>query len=1554
MSKCPSCNTELSQQDIDSGICASCGTTISNESETQAVQRRLDPSLSETAMDSLVVETRQFSQAEDVRAGAVDYQVVDLLGEGGIGTVSLARQNSVARQVAVKMLHPEYAMDKDQRDSFLSEAVVTGDLEHPNIVPIYDLGKTNRDELFYSMKRVQGTPWMDVIRSKTISENLEILMKVADAVAFAHSRGVIHRDLKPENVMLGDFGEVLVMDWGLALLLPDFGKADFVKPTTQLGFTPTYAAPELIIGPVEEIDASCDVYLLGAILYEILTGLPPHEGSNMSECLISGVNNEIRPTSKKGELVDIAMKAMATDASRRFASVQEFESAIRQYQSHSDSLAMSSRAQTDFDKGTETGDYEVFSRSVFGFQEALNLWTGNETAKSGLLAAKCAYAKRALDLGDFDLGASLLDSKTPEHAELLIKIDEARRVRSAREQKLKAARRIAQIGVVTFLVVVTGAALWINAERNKAVEQEQLAKKNETRANKSAIEAEQNLELAKENEREANRQTELAQKNADKAEKAAGEATKQRRKAEQNASDALKQKGIAEEQKGRAEYQVYIAQIGLAAEKIADNAYDDAERILEAIRSSTHRNWEWNRLWYLCQQGEAEIVAPVKIDSVAFDRQGKRFITGRQDGKALVWDLHDLKKPIREFKHGNYVHSVAISHDGKVATCGDEPIVRIWNINDGSLIAELKGPKGHTDSVTDVAFSNDGQRVVTSSYDMTARLWDVQTGKHLQTLFGHTWWVWAAAFSPDGRRVVTVGQDERAIVWEVDKDETYSTYKRKTEFIGHAGPVYAVAFSPDGKRVVTGGNDHLLLIWDPDRVAPPDIGRIIAQESVQKSEATPLKGHKAGVRSVSFSFDGRLILSGSDDNTVKVWDATTGALQKTLRGHGSWVRTCAFSPTNSVTVLSGSYDRKVKLWRIDRYEEIRVLQDRVISGHTNAILSARFDAKGERVVTSSRDHTAKIWKTNSAQLEASFEEGHEFLASSATFFPGQRKVLTSSVDGTTRIWDVTKGAEIASLNETGPNAVASLSSDGRWILTGSDDNSAKLWEVAPLLVSPNVSKPRVLAGHKAKVTAAAFSSDNRWLFTGDEFGVGLLWDSELGKVVHRFTGHSDRIVAAFFRSNDRRVLVASADNTVSQWSREDGQELKQLVLPHPGSVTSISLSRDGTRAVAVCGIQKGAKAKKYQMMVWEIDTAKLLRTISLDDEIISSVALSPDGNRALTVGTGTSISDLAVRLWDVENGAELKTTGKRKPFLDAQRLKGLAWSAYFSPDTRFVLTVGGNSARVFDQQSGKLLMTLSPHNAVTSSGFSSDGKFLATGSWDHSAKIWDARSGKAVLKLPIRHTGAVNCVVFSRVAGSYKLLTTGDDRKAFLWEFDPESKEVRLILEYDGHTSRIQCGAFSRDDKKVATASDDRTIRVWNANTGDQLRVLDGHESAVNCVAFSDDGKWLVSCDDTTARIWDVISGKPRLAEPLQGHTAGITSVAFSRDGTRILTGSRDNTVKLWDSETGAEVLTLRGHTNGVTSVCFSPDGNSVLTSSLDGTAILWLSQNSNGSEPEK
>jgi serine/threonine protein kinase len=424
---------------------------------------------------SLMVQQRSMREPNAAASKLTDYELLEVLGEGGMGVVYTARQASIDRIVAVKMLKAGMKDDDAHRGKFFSEAVVTGDLEHPNIVPIYDMGANESGALFYSMKRVHGTPWNEVIAAKSLAENLRILMSVSDAIAFAHVRGIVHRDLKPENVMLGDFGEVLVMDWGIAMATAAFGKAGSILQSSGVGGTPAYMAPELASGQIDRIGPASDIYLLGAILYEILTGYAPHTGKNVMQCLVAAARNEIQPTDKSGELMDIARKAMATSIEDRYASVLEFQEAIRQYQAHSESIVLSSRAEEDLAKSQQTRDYQDFSRALFGFQEAVALWDGNGRAGIGIVQTQAAYAACALEKGDYDLGLSLLDPGQPEHASLHAQLTAAQHERDSRALRLKKLKRLAAVLAAVSFAILAVALVLILQQKREADQQRGIA-----------------------------------------------------------------------------------------------------------------------------------------------------------------------------------------------------------------------------------------------------------------------------------------------------------------------------------------------------------------------------------------------------------------------------------------------------------------------------------------------------------------------------------------------------------------------------------------------------------------------------------------------------------------------------------------------------------------------------------------------------------------------------------------------------------------------------------------------------------------------------------------------------------------------------------------------------------------------------------------------------------------------------------------------------------------------------------------------------------------------
>ncbi|QDV51132.1 protein kinase domain-containing protein [Gimesia fumaroli] len=1479
-----------------------------------------------TNQTSLVIKKRDFSdKTKSEYLNNAEYELLEVLGQGGMGVVYTARQTSIDRQVAVKMLKSKTAKNRDQRHKFLAEAVVTGELDHPNIVPIYDVGSNNSGALYYSMKKVEGRPWLKTIRKNSLAENLNILMKVADAVAFAHSRSVVHRDLKPENVMLGEFGEVLVMDWGLAQSTSGFRKSNSIITTSSMGGTPAYMAPEMATGPVDKISPLSDVYLLGAILYEILTGRPPHTGKTAMKCLMAAAKNEIVPTGKKGELVDIAMKAMATQQKDRYPSVQALQQAIMEYQSHSESISLATRAHSDLKGAKATENYELFSRALFGFQEALSLWPENHAAKAGAEKTTLSYASTAYSKGDFDLGLSLLSEKDPAHTELIEQIRSAQTERDARQQRLRTAKRVFVGMLATVLVVVTGAFFWIRAEANRALKAEEVA---ETERD-TAIEERKKADAARAQESIALQKAVVSEKKAIAEKEKAEEAQRQEVVARQKEIIA-RQKAVKSEKeaitaKEKEEYEAYIARIGLAAAKIDENAFESAIQLLNGCPEEL-RNWEWGRLMHLCSQSSRTFNAKAPVDALAVSNDGSHFVTGGKDGFARLWDRASGKM-LAQFDHNkNPVLAVALSPDGKTLATGSEDrkgFIKLWDLETHLQIQrtfqdpQQKMPfdKGHTEGILSISYSKDGTRLLTSSYDKTARLWDVASGQQLRRFWGHNWWVWDANFSTDERRIVTASQDGTAVIWSVE------TGKQGAPFTGHQGPVYSAHFSPDDNstHVVTSGYDRRVLLWKPEDIVPYDFNKIVSGKKNEPPPFIAFDGHQESVQSAEFTPDGTMIISASHDNTVKLWDIETTKALKTLRGHDSWVQAATLLKDGK-WILSASHDARLKLWNIADYEEIRTLKGRVLAKHVDAILDVSFSKDGTQLVTASRDKTAISWNVATGKPQIEFTEGHAFLASNAVFLPDHKRLATAAVDNSVRIWDIQTGTEHKRFEHTGRSAAIDVSSDSRFLLTGSDKKTVRLWniETGKLI--------RELTGHRSEVSAVAFSPDLRFCASGDARGRCMLWEVATGKLLHQLEGHTRRISVLKFLPDRKTLLSASGDNTVGNWNITTGKENRKQILKHPDAILSMDVFANGKQAVTSCA--------DGLVRIWDLSKPEVVQTIKPANGLINSVSISHDNKRLLTA----NVQQRVIQVWSVDSGKELLVPGKNgklNPFLDFKKQGGMLWTAIFSPYHDSILTVGGRDARLWNGMTAKQIMAFHPHGVVASASFSPDGNWLVTGSWDNSAKIWNTKTGHAEKKLEQKHQGYVNTVRYS--PNGKQILTASDDGTAKLW--DANSGAVLLTLELpDTH---VKSAIFSPDGSQIVTASDDKTLVLWDAKTGQKKNTFKGHAWPVLEVAYSHDGKHLISgSEDNSAIIWEIATQKKTV---LAGHTAPVASVVFSPDDSRAFTASEDGTAKLWDAETGKEILTLSSHTQGVTSVDFSPNGRYVATGSQDGQAILWL-----------
>ncbi len=369
-----------------------------------------------------------------------DYRVVGQLGSGGTGIVYQAHQRAVDREVALKVLRNHLADDAVSRERFLTEARVIGGLDHPNVIALHEVCVDQDGILFYSMKRIDGTSWDQQIKEKSLGDNIRILIRVADAIRYAHSRGLIHRDIKPENVMLGRFGEVLLADWGLAISHAPEEASESITHT--IGGTPAYMAPELASGDHSQVSFGTDVYLLGAILFQILTGHPPHHGETLLECIEAAAGNKIRPTSVQGELMEIARKAMSTQPSDRYLTVDSFVAALEAEREHEESNRLVKRAQNHLRVANSSNHYQGFRLADALIMEALEVWPESRRARELAIELNLEFARAATDQGDLDLAISLYESVGYGDTEA------AARVRRARDFRNESSERESRYSVL--------------------------------------------------------------------------------------------------------------------------------------------------------------------------------------------------------------------------------------------------------------------------------------------------------------------------------------------------------------------------------------------------------------------------------------------------------------------------------------------------------------------------------------------------------------------------------------------------------------------------------------------------------------------------------------------------------------------------------------------------------------------------------------------------------------------------------------------------------------------------------------------------------------------------------------------------------------------------------------------------------------------------------------------------------------------------------------------------------------------------------------------------
>jgi WD40 repeat protein len=517
----------------------------------------------------------------------------------------------------------------------------------------------------------------------------------------------------------------------------------------------------------------------------------------------------------------------------------------------------------------------------------------------------------------------------------------------------------------------------------------------------------------------------------------------------------------------------------------------------------------------------------------------------------------------------------------------------------------------------------------------------------------------------------------------------------------------------------------------------------------QEVEVYTQLGHTQGVNSVAFSPDGKQILSGSYDSTVKLWDMVSGREIRTFQEHISGVNSVAFSPDGR-QVLSGSTDTTSKLWDVASGREIRTF-----SGHTGFVHSVAFSPDGRQILSGSSDNTIKLWDAAGGREIRTFQ-GHSDNVNSVTFSFDGRQVLSGSTDITSKLWDAASGREIRTFRGHigGVDSVV-FSIDGWQILSGSSDNAIKLWDAA------SGQEIKAFQGHTSSVYSVAFNPDGQQVLLVSGDNPVKLWDAASGREIRTFQGYTSSVWSVAFSPDGRHILLGS-DNTIKLWDAVSGREIR-IFQGHARQVYSVVFSPDGRQVLSGSDDQI--------IKLWDVASDREIRTFSGHTDGVRSVAFSPDGKQVLSGSW-----DMTIKLWDAASGQEIKT------FLGHTH-----WvhSVAFSPDGKQVLSGSwDNTIKLWDTVSGREIRTFHGHtNGVRSVAFSPDGKQVLSGSEDGTIKLWDTANGREIRTFQ-RRSNKVASIAFS--PNGRQVLSGSSDGTVRLWDTTTGKEIAQFISFVDG------------------------------------------------------------------------------------------------------------------------------------------------------------------------
>jgi len=1177
--------------------------------------------------DSGAETDRLLTKLSEKEAETIRYRIKGEIARGGMGAILRVWDDDLRRNFAMKVLLSRRGdddlasqrageVDKELLSRFLEEAQITGQLDHPGIVPVHDLGLDARGRVYFTMRLVRGRDLKGILdllakgeQGWSLTKALHVVLKVCEAMAFAHSKGVVHRDLKPANIMVGRFGETYVMDWGLARVLgrrdshdmrlkpadasalslvrtarrtdasSEDGSGDAKSPLVTMDGdvigTPSFMSPEQALGKLEEVGPRSDVYSLGSILYQILTGHAPYVKPDAKlaphTVLMSVIEGPPTPVdvanpNVPGELAAICNKAMARDADARYPTMLEMAADIEAF--------LEGRVVSAYEAGpfAEARKWVQRNRGL-----AATIGLAALLAIGGIAGVIAVQVTKAteLRLANQDLIAAKLTAEQKERQAL-----EAQAAATSAAQEAEAAEAVAkeQAELAQANAEIAKARSYMSDIR-AAEYTLRLRQVGETLGLLARCDEDQrgwewahlNLRSQSQLGPPAHRTTPVAALVRtgggrvlivmDYGQLEAYEAGPGGLAAKRKFGDKLWAVGRPDHVDfGLDPTGEVAAVIGrkpgavvlLNAVGVDDEPAPDPAELFEP---------------YELVEGDGGWLPPAELDvpatrdaeptRLAFGPRDDLLAVGYDNGVVLLWDhaardlLFALGDPAADAAGPDLgapdraITALAWSSDGRdlVATSADGRL-RGWNADSGE---ERLTRAAHEGAALAVAYAQvsggdgAGGLIATGGADGRVRLWRAGSGSPIARHATHTGPVRSLAFRPDARALVSGGDDTTLQVWDLDEASArleagggeqaeLAESREVSALLGHEGAVSALSYSADGALLYSASRDGSLRAWDPEYGGP--VTELIDGRYTRSNADVQL----VQVTAVDFHPNGWMCLTGHADGSIAIWDSLRGELHDVLRAQLSAITRARWSPDGR-TILSASVDKTVVLYDVEARRASVPFQ------HTERVIDAALTPDQQFVVTACADNVAHVFRTATGVEEFKLE-GHEGWVNAVLVTPDGREVWTASREGKLRLWDTTTGAQLGELDCGSEIRTLAQSGDGRLLATGLSDGR---------LAVLDTERWRSLGADSEEVERSG-ADESPWLFDKEVIQSG------------------DPITALAFNhapsdADTARLVAGSSDGTVRIYHARTGDNL--LTLRDQGdSITGLAFSPDDTRLLS--------------------------------------------------------------------------------------------------------------------------------------------------------------------------------------------------------------------------------------------------------------------------------------------------------------------------------------------------------------------------------------------------